>query len=179
MAEKWLPVKGYEGLYEVSDQGRVRSLPRTVLMRKNGKEFQRKIKGVLRLPNKNNHGYPMVQLFADGGSKWALIHSLVMTAFVGPSNGLDVRHLDGSRDNNALSNLCYGTRKENVADARKHGTIARGVKNGQSKLTEEQVRFARSMSRTKQVSQGQLAKIWGVSQSAVSLAASGVSWSWL
>jgi hypothetical protein len=177
--ERWLPVIGYEGLYEVSDHGRVRSLPRIVLARRNGGVFPRKVKGFLLAHSKNSYGYPMVMLCINGAKKWKPVHTLVMRAFVGPSNGLDVRHLDGSRENNVLTNLCYGTRAENVADSRAHGTIARGTKNGHARLTDAQVRFARSMKRTNHVSQKQLANIWGVDPSTVSYAVSGASWGWL
>ena len=104
--EHWLPIPGYEGKYEVSDQGRVRSLlwgePR------------------LRKPVKHKFGYPQVML--AGGTQYE-IHRLVLLAFVGPlPAGHVTRHLDGDVTNATLSNLTYGTASENNLDQVRHGT---------------------------------------------------------
>ncbi len=65
--------------------------------------------------------------------KWQAIHTLVLLAFVGPCpEGMECRHLDGTRTNCALANLCWGTRAENVADQRRHGVFNWGDKYGES-----------------------------------------------
>ena len=164
---------GYEGLYEVSDQGRVRSLQRTV-MRSNGSP--QKVRRKLLSPHLSQ-GYCQVRLTSTPGvSASQLVHKLMAAAFFGPSNGLDVRHLDGARSNNVLSNLCYGTRQENVADMRVHGTAPIGERSGHAKLTEAQVRFARVAFKRKHATLTLLAKAWGVSISALSQAVSGANW---
>lgn len=110
--EQWRWIPGYEGSYEVSDQGRVRSwMPwlNTTPPR------------ILATPL--CVGYPRVTLRRDGQQRCRTVHSLVMEAFVGPCpEGHEVRHLDGNRANPVLTNLAYGTAAENVRDSLRHGT---------------------------------------------------------
>ena len=109
MGEEWRAVPGYDGQYEVSDLGQVRSF-------KTGK--WRALRQSL-----NPQGYPMAYLSKDA-QRWCVpIHQLVAFVFYGPRPvDREVRHLDGVRTNNALSNLAYGTRSENTYDAIAHGT---------------------------------------------------------
>lgn len=108
VTESWLPIPGYEGIYEVSDQGRVRSFKRFPY--------------ILSAPH-DAYGYPCVSLYIDRGRKTWKVHRLVLFAFVGPMpKGLEIRHLDGNPANGTLSNLVYGTRSENVSDRVRHGT---------------------------------------------------------
>lgn len=110
--EQWRPVVGYEGLYEVSDLGRVRSLPRYGTIGK-----------LLKPGTAKRGGYLYVNLCRDGRPLNRTIHVLVAEAFLGPRpEGFDVRHLDGNRLNCARANLAYGTRSENNLDAVRHGT---------------------------------------------------------
>jgi len=109
--ERWLPVVGYEGLYEVSDLGRVRSLPRNTT---SGRILCLSISGP---------GYQQVSLFAQGRLKKTYVHHLVAEAFIGPRpEGYEIRHLDGDRLNNTLANLRYGVHSENELDKVRHGT---------------------------------------------------------
>src|SRR6266576_797367 len=105
MNETWRAVIGYEGLYEVSDLGRVRSLPTNDRWRRNG-----------RILNQATHpnGYKQVGLSNAFRRKrtWT-VHHLVLTAFIGPRPvGLESRHLDGNPGNNTPGNLAWGTRSE-------------------------------------------------------------------
>lgn len=110
--EHWLPVVGYEEAFEVSDRGRVRSLPRP---------YVPKARILSGSPNKSGHWW--VRLSYNGVAVSRTIHSLVMEAFVGPRpEDLETRHLDGDPSNNALDNLCYGTRRENRLDEVRLGT---------------------------------------------------------
>ena len=120
MQELWQPVKGYEGLYEVSDQGRVRN-PRT---------------GLVHRAPAGSRGYREVHLRRKGKGKTFRVHALVLTAFVSiRPEGLECRHLDGNKLNNAVSNLEWGTSKENSNDIRSYGnSLAK-------KLTEDQARL--------------------------------------
>jgi hypothetical protein len=155
MTELWQPVVGYEGLYEVSDQGRVRR------------------DGSIRKPCRAGNGYWMVTLSKDGSTKTFSVHGLVLTVFVGPRpKGKQCRHGDGNRANNALSNLSWGTRLENAADKELHGTVARGTKNGRSKLTPEDVLAIRSSDEFQKV----LAERYGVSRPIISRIKSGKLW---
>lgn len=116
--ERWLPVPGYEGLYEVSDQGRVRSIPRP------------RTSGGLRKAERHAHGYAQVGLCRSGRRKMFTVHRLVLRAFVGePQPGQECRHLDGDPSNNQLSNLAWGSRSENMLDAVRHGTHISAAKS--------------------------------------------------
>ena len=121
MTEEWRAVVGYEGRYEVSSLGRVRSLDRTAKIR--GGSF-RTVKGRVLKPLNHTCGYLAVGL---GRRNQKLIHILVAEAFLGrrPS-GLDVRHLDGNPRNNRVSNLVYGSRSENMRDVARYDKVVRG-----------------------------------------------------
>lgn len=113
-SELWLPIPGYEGSYEVSDLGRIRSLDRTVPY-KGG--TPRRIKGRVLKPNLNNRGYPYVILCRAGSKDWcALLHKVVTAAFLGPpALGLEVLHERPNPADVRLVNLRYGTHAENMA----------------------------------------------------------------
>lgn len=115
-AEEWRAVPGYEGVYEVSDRGRVRSLDR---VSSHGCRLQGKY-----LKPVSRGGYLRVFLRLNGTHKWHLVHRLVLTAFSGSpaDQTLEARHLDGDASNNSASNLAWGTHKENVHDQLRHGT---------------------------------------------------------
>lgn len=121
--EQWLPIIGYEGLYEVSDHGHVRSLDRTAIT---SAGVTRRIRGRIMNATVGGHGYLTVSLFRDGTRQTRNVHSLVVESFVGarPGRGIEVRHLDGNRLNCNLANLRYGTPQENQADKRAHGRNA-------------------------------------------------------
>ena len=114
--EQWAAVVGWEGLYEVSDFGRVRSLRRwTPAGMRGGRILKPR-----RLPKT---GYLRVSLCKNGERHDAYIHQLVLQAFVGPCPaGQEVRHLDGNPARNVRSNLCWGTKSENGYDKVRHGT---------------------------------------------------------
>ena len=99
--EIWCPIKGYEGLYEVSDKGRVRSM-------KFGKER-------ILSPGKLQNGYLRVNFCKNGEKKNLLVHRLVAQAFIpNPDNMTEVNHKDEDKDNNSVQNLEWCDRKYNV-----------------------------------------------------------------
>jgi hypothetical protein len=107
--ERWRAVPDYEGYYEVSDQGRLRSLRYTP---------PRILRG-----GTDRCGYNRFTLTRQGSQKTASIHGLVMLAFVGPlPEGMEVRHRNGDPSDNRLANLVYGTHLENMRDKYVHGT---------------------------------------------------------
>lgn len=128
--EEWRPVPGYEGYYEASDHGRVRSLPGG---RRKGGVLSTKPPGGIR-------EYTSVALYRDGIKTTHDLHTIIATTFLGtkPSPRHEVRHYDGDRSNNKITNLIWGTAKENGADRSRHGSQS-GSKNGYAKLTEEDV----------------------------------------
>lgn len=120
--EVWKDIVGYEGLYKVSNLGRVKSLDR-IVTHKNGRK--RLFKGKLITPFKNE--YFMVVLSKNGKKSSSNIHRLVAQAFIpNPNNLPEVNHIDENKSNNKVSNLewCtskyninYGTRNERTAEA--------------------------------------------------------------
>lgn len=120
MSEQWRPVVGWEGLYEVSDQGQVRSVDR-VIVRNDGQA--RTFRGRILRPGVNRHGYPMVHLSRPGEMKTKKVHRLVLEAFVGPSpEGAEGCHNNGDRADARLENLRWDTPSRNQLDRRRHGT---------------------------------------------------------
>jgi hypothetical protein len=118
--ERWLPVPGWEGYYSVSDMGRVRSEIRTVTYITGE---TRRYKGAIRRTFLSDKGRHRVSLSRHGRDKTHLVSHLVAAAFLGPRPpGLDVCHGDGNASNDALENLRYDTRRENILDAVQHGT---------------------------------------------------------
>lgn len=140
-AEEWRPVVGMESYYEVSSQGRVRSLPRDVQignrLRRAGGQSLSAIVG--------SRGYLVVNLSCNGRRTQVFVHKLVLEAFSGPRpKGLEACHNDGDRLNCALSNLRWDTRSSNHGDKVAHGTAQRGERANNVKLTDELVLAMRS-----------------------------------
>jgi len=123
--ERWKPVVGYEGLYEVSDQGRVRSLDRWYdrpASRRKPKPWRRCYPGQMISLTPNGAGYPRVNLHRNRKREEKLVHWLVLEAFVGPCpDGEEGLHGNDIKTDNRLSNLRWGTRSDNVKDAIKNG----------------------------------------------------------
>ena len=106
MIEEWRPVVGYEGLYEVSNTGRVRSVDRF---------YYRLHKGKVLSPTKDRYGYLTVTLNCNGKSKTIKIHRLVAQAFLpNPDNLPQVNHKDEDKTNNNVTNLEWCDAKYNV-----------------------------------------------------------------
>lgn len=143
--EEWRPVVGYEGLYEVSSLGQVRSLDRTVVLGNTRKGVERKLKGKIIKQHKDNKtGTWFVNLNNYGLSR-RTVHSLVARAFLGPTpEGKEICHGDGGRDNHAVSNLSFKTHKQNMnEDRERDNTLPRGERHPKAKLTEEDVLLIR------------------------------------
>lgn len=121
MNEKWKDIPGYEGYYQVSDLGRVRSLDRIIKVTGLG---ERLLKG--RILKQHNHGtnkYLMVMLSKEAKHTNRTVHSLVASAFLGLCpGGYEVLHGRGGKLDNRLCNLKYGTRSENQFDRLRDGT---------------------------------------------------------
>lgn len=126
MEEIWKPIPGYEGLYEVSNLGRVKRLGREYVDSRGGKRaIETKI--MSQFESKTRGGYLYVSLIKDRKKSCMRVHRLVARAFLGepPTEDHQVDHIDGDRTNNRIDNLEYVTRRENYARmARNQGELA-------------------------------------------------------
>lgn len=154
--EQWRPVPGYEGLYEVSDLGRVRSRRKTLK------------------PTRQPHGYYTVSLHLRGEQRKAYVHRLVAVAFLGETEG-DVRHHNHNRADNRLANLSWGSRRENITDSVRDRRHAFGKANPHAKLTGPQVLLIRAGTGNRRV----LAAEYGVSPGTIDDVRRRVSWTHL
>lgn len=176
--EVWKPVVGYEGLYEVSNLGRVRNVG-------SGKN---RVYGQIIKPQINRRwGYWQVGL-RDGIGKWAKTHRLhrvVAIAFLGPvPSGYEVNHLDGDKGNNRLENIEYCTPSANhlhrchvLGKISPTAQLRRcGEKNTMAKLSREQVEEIKTLLEHKVLPQTKIAARYGVSQTCVSKIKCGQRW---
>lgn len=117
-ASKWRPVVGYEGLYEVSMDGEVRSLDRITEMPR--RREVRKYKGKILRPGASGYGYPIVVLCKNGVTKSCTVHRLLVEAHRGPIPfGMDIDHINGNPTDNSLGNLRVVTTSQNVRNKTK------------------------------------------------------------
>ena len=160
MTEIWRDIPGYEGLYQVSNLGRVISLP-------GGRRS-----GQILANGRSSTGYLTVVLWKTGAGKSYQVQSLVLLAFEGPQpDGSVIRHLDGNKVNNKLSNLCYGTQTQNYRDVYDIGRTHR-------KLTRSdvlEIRSALAAGENKHV----LAARYGVCERAIRNIRAGRTFAWL
>lgn len=112
---QWFPIPNWDGMYEVSIYGEVRSLDRLTTK-------GQMIKGKTLALNVTPQGYRMVGLYRASQRTPRTVHSLVMEATHGPPpEGMEILHGNGQKDDNRRSNLRYGTRRENSLDKVAHG----------------------------------------------------------
>ena len=135
--ETWKAVPGFEGLYEVSDLGRVRSLDRTIERATGPATYRGR---VLRQSVREVGGYASVGLSDHGVQSTHLVHELVAAAFLGPRPlGMHVCHNDGAAANNVAANLRYDTPVGNHADKLRHGTLKHSEAHHNARLNREQI----------------------------------------
>jgi hypothetical protein len=167
--EIWRDIPNYEGFYQVSNLGNIKSLQRTIQCpsRWGGLKGLTTPERILKL-NKMSSGYQLINLFKNNKSKGFLVHRLVLTCFIGPCpKGMECRHLDGTKDNNCLDNLCWGTATENQADRQQHGTKCIGTKNPMAKKTEKEIKEIRRLYSVGAYNQYELADMFNLTQTTV------------
>lgn len=169
MEEVWAQIKGFEGIYEVSTLGRIRSLDRPQRVRGNGISTQ---KGII-LKQWRQGSYMYCDLRKPGIRQKARVHVVVLETFVCPRpEGMIACHNNGDSTDNQLCNLRWGTHKENSKDKILHGTHQYGESCPKSKLTEEQA--IAILESTK--SNRETAKEFGVCSATVSHIKTGRNW---
>ena len=162
MSETWTAIAGFDGVYEVSDRGRVKRILTSAGARA----------GRVLIPQAMKRGYLRVTLWKGGEAKRFLLHRLVALNFIGNSP-LQINHKDGDKNNNAVFNLEFVSPKENIHHAMTTGLRdTRGEKNSQAKLNDKTVRMIRRSS----LSGYRLAKQLNVTQRVISLIRRGLAW---
>jgi hypothetical protein len=156
--ETWLAVVGYEGLYEVSSDGRIRNV-RTGKLKVYTYDKQKR--------------RPFVGLWRNNKIRIIYPHKAVLEAFVGPRpKGMEACHNNGDPFDNKVTNLRWDTTRNNQLDRIKHGTSNRGERCAAAKLTEAQVRAIRADTRL----QREIAAEYGVRENTISRIKSGKRW---
>jgi hypothetical protein len=174
MNEIWKRIPSWPG-YEVSDLGNVRSLTR-VVWNPGGR-----VPHWMFIPAKTKRInlktiYPTVRLSKNGCKTTCPVQWLVAEAFLGPRPyKADTRHLDGNRKNNRLSNITYGTRRENMQDGVRHGTSPKGLRNPVAKLNPKIVIAIRRRRSNKEKIRV-IAADYGISEGLVSMVANRKLW---
>nr|WP_195461842.1 NUMOD4 domain-containing protein [Alistipes sp. D31t1_170403_E11] len=165
--ERWRDIRGFEGYYQVSDRGRVRSLERYII--RNGTTVLQEER-ILSPWRGYTSLYHCVRLYKDGNRKKYSVHRLVAEHFLPNwTPTLEVNHIDGNRDNNDVHNLEMCTHQENV----RHSIIHLlkndyGEKSANAKLTNAQAREIRTRYHSGQSTQAALAAQYDVSSQTVS-----------
>lgn len=150
MEEIWKPVHGWP--YDVSNTGKVRN-------QRTGKTLATPL---------HKSGYLNVQLWSGGKFKTFLVHRLVAASFIGeqPTDHHEVAHNDGDRTNNKPGNLRWVLHVENMRDRDRHGTTARGSRNGKLRHTDAKVQQVRDLQATG-IGSRRISKMLGMSRATV------------
>lgn len=171
MEEIWKDIPGYEGKYQVSNMGRVKSLSRIIQGRNQFGSFEWQSPELYLRPGRADK-YGHLSVVLNNPRKSRLVHQLVMLAFVGePPEGMCVLHSNGNASDNRLSNLRYDTQSENVLDVYRQ-------RKAWKKLTVEDVggiRFGLSCG----ISCTELGRMFGVGHQAISKIKNGERYQWL
>lgn len=173
--EIWKDIEGYEGGYQVSNLGRVRSVERFIKFKQNGKEVVKRYKSKILQPYRDKDGYLRVLLSYGGKRKNDFIHRFVAQAFiVNPENKPQVNHINTIKEDNRVENLEWVTCLENIRhkwENGKHDTsYCSGINHYKHKFSKEDVLFIRKnyKHRDKRYGVTALSKLFKVSHSLIS-----------
>ena len=172
---EWRQIEGFD--YEVSDEGSVRSLDRTILR----KGVETRLRGQELALRKHSKGYRTVSL---GRGYQRTVHSLVATAFIGPCpDGFEINHKDGDKTNNRVGNLEYMTHGDNQKHAIATGLapkppLKRGAEQHKARLDEIQVRRVRAYAQLNWPT-CKIARFFGVGETTIHNILKRSTWAWL
>ena len=165
--EIWKPVLGFEGFYEASNFGNVRSLKRV------NKKNNKLLGGNLLKPILGTRKYLVVNLTKPGTRKQIFLHKVIIEAFYGQRpQKMTVCHNDGNKLNCQLNNLRWAAQIENIADKKIHGTWQFGERIGNSRFTDQQIIEIRQ----KSLSPSEIVRRYGGSKTNAKRIASGKTW---
>lgn len=155
MKEIWKDIKGYEGLYQISNLGRVKSLDRVIEKR----DFSYTIKGKVFKRSLSNKGYVQTELTKNGIRKQFKVHRLVALHFLSCENteNLTVNHIDGDKNNNKPENLEWCTLEENMRHAYKNKLKFR-------KYSDETIKEIRDLYKNTKMTQEEIGNIYGINK---------------
>lgn len=169
--EIWKDIHGYEGLYQASTMGRIRSMDREVFS-KNGRV--QNLKGKILKPDDNNNSL-RVLLSNDSNKQRYNVHKLIIFTFKGMRpEDYDICHGNGDYTDNRLENLRYDTKSQNQIDMYRYGN-----KNGKGKLSIEQVLKIRKLHATGNYTQTKLAEMFKVTIGAIGRIVNRKTFTWL
>lgn len=173
--EIWKDIKGYEGLYQISTQGRVKSLKRTRHCKNQFGEYTVEDPEKILNPGKNNHGYMSVVLYESQKRKTISVHRLVALSFIpNPSRKAQVNHKNGVKHDNRIKNLEWVSNGENQIHSYKNG-LARAT-YGNARLTKDQVIEIRKLYDSGGYSQVELGRKFGVYKTTVNKIVRKLTW---
>lgn len=172
---RWRDVEGYEGIYQVSSEGDIKSLERYSL--KDGRPYQFLREKILK-PWRDTRGYVQVYLCKNGKSKPVGVHRIVAKAFLNnPENKKTVNHKNGDLQDNRVSNLEWATQKENNRHAWETGLMnsRKGETHPNAKLNVDKVRQIK-YALSEGVAQAELSRRFKVSPSSIQQIVNGKAW---
>lgn len=177
MEEIWKDIQNYEGHYQISNFGNVRSLDRYIIRPTDGVRIFKKAQN--RSPSYNQDGYKFIRLNLEGNKKCFLIHSLVAKHFIpnkNPNTHTEINHIDCKRDNNHFTNLEWCTRSFNVQYSFDVGGRSFKAENHpQAKLSQELARDIRVL-RSEGWSVKLLVDFYNLSKTSIHRALSAEQW---
>lgn len=175
--EVWKDIKGFEGLYQISNYGRVKSLTRVITEKPTGKTYT--LKGRVMKPRKNNKsGYYQACMRKDGKYHYLYIHRLVADAFI-KGTGDEVNHIDCNKGNNYYKNLEWCDKKGNVIHAVKNKRYVRGESHHTTSLKSDEVLKIKRLLKESDLTQKQIAAKFNTTKANISDIKREVTWKWL
>lgn len=180
MEEIWKDIEGWQGYYQVSDLGRVRSLERFNTLTRNGTTFKSFIEGKILKISNDKVGYKIISLESSQKKfkKTYKIHRLVSIHFIpNPENKPMVNHINGIKSDNRAENLEWATAKENCVHAHENNLVesSKGEHHYNSKLTEEIV-LKIKYGKFEGMSHPQIARLFGIKRLQVLKIRNGKTW---